>query len=100
MQVWISNVIRWIAKNNSEYIYYSKYKEIGTGSGPESSSKNGANTAANEAKKRKSSVKKSQGDHEKQIQESAKSLKSSSILMERDASNNFDRKMKNDSKLI
>ena len=48
-----------IAKNNSEYIYYSKYKEIGSapGSGPENSSKNGANSGINDFKKRKYSKK-------------------------------------------
>jgi hypothetical protein len=53
------------AKNNSEYIYYSKYKEIGSapGSGPENSSKNGVNSGANDFKKRKYS-KKNPKDHD------------------------------------
>ena len=96
----IYNTISSIAKNNSEYIYYSKYKEIGTGSGLENSSKNGLNSGANDSKKRKSSVKKSQVEDEKVVDESPKSPKSTSFRMDQDTSNNFDRKIKNDSKLI
>ena len=88
------------AKNNSEYIYYSKYKEIGAGSGPESSSKNGGNPAANDGKKRKYNLKKNQGDQDKLVNESAKSAKSTSFHLDRDASNKYDGQVKNDSNLI
>ena len=88
------------AKNNSDYIYFSKYKEIGAGSGPENSSKNGTNPGANESKKRKYSVKKNQCDQDKLVNESAKSAKSASFHLDRDTSNIDERQIQNDSNLI
>jgi hypothetical protein len=81
------------AKNNSEYIYYSKYKEIGAGSGPENSSKNGTTPGANnDSKKRKGSVNKitkNQCDQDKGVNESV--CKSTSFHLDRDTSNNDER---------
>jgi len=42
--------IMTLAKNNSEFLYYSKYKEIGSASSSTNADKNAANSAAGAAK--------------------------------------------------